>query len=93
MHFCVSDHVSEWLSQIVLDKVHLRQEIDGIVDHRGEIRCSGGWSHGEKPLPISSPSQKRRSPARGERSFLGSFGGTGDGREPITTVMYASRVS
>ena len=27
MHFCVSDHVSEWLSQIVLDKVHLRQEI------------------------------------------------------------------
>ena len=49
--------------------------------------------HRESPLPIGSPSQKRRSPARGERSFLGSFGGTGDGREPITTVMYASRVS
>ena len=28
MHFCVSDRVSEWLSQIVLDKVHLRWEIE-----------------------------------------------------------------
>ena len=37
MHFCVSDHVSEWLSQIVLDKVHLRWEIEE-CDHRGEIR-------------------------------------------------------
>ena len=30
MHFCVSDHVSEWLSQIVLDKVHLRWEIEAL---------------------------------------------------------------
>ena len=28
MHFCVSDQVSEWLSQIVSDKVHLRWEIE-----------------------------------------------------------------
>ena len=27
MHFRVSDHVSEFLSQIVLEKVHLRWEI------------------------------------------------------------------
>ncbi len=27
MHFCASDHVSEWLSQMVLDKVNLRWEM------------------------------------------------------------------
>ena len=37
MHFCVSDHVSEWLSQIVLDKVHLRWEIEE-SQPPGEIR-------------------------------------------------------
>ena len=39
MHFCVSDHVSEWLSQIVLDKVHLRREITE-SQPPGEIRAT-----------------------------------------------------
>src|SRR6478672_1869671 len=54
MHFCVSDRASEWLSQIVLDKVHWRWEIEACrpsggdppaqtcsfwpLDDRGEIR-------------------------------------------------------
>ena len=36
---CVSDHVSEWLSQIVLDKVHLRWEIEQ-SQPPGEIRAT-----------------------------------------------------
>ena len=52
MHFCVSDHVCEWLSQIVLDKVHLRWEIeasrppggDPPAQRRSHI-CNGGkWA-------------------------------------------------
>ena len=39
MHFCVSDHVSAWLSQIVLNKVHLRWEIEE-SQPPGEIRGS-----------------------------------------------------
>ena len=39
MHFCVSDHVSEWLSQIVLDKVHLRQEIEACRPPGGDPRA------------------------------------------------------
>ena len=37
MHFCVSYYVSEWLSQIVQDKVHLRWEIEE-SQPPGEIR-------------------------------------------------------
>ena len=38
MHFCVPDHVSEWLSQIVLDKVHLRQELLALSTTWGDPR-------------------------------------------------------
>ena len=51
MHFCVSVHLSEWPSQIVLDKVHLRWEIEAsrppgdIAAQKTGLRCSTRVAH------------------------------------------------
>jgi hypothetical protein len=55
MHSCVSDHVSEWLSQIVLDKVHLRLAVEAYRSP-GEIRQrrkrDSDWVHGTAMLEV-----------------------------------------
>ena len=49
MHFCVSDRVSEWPSQIVLDKVHLRWEIEALRPTGGRsASAENGTANGER---------------------------------------------
>ena len=38
-----------------------------------------------------APTPKEEAPHGGERGFLGSFGGTGDGREPIIRIQVSIR--
>ena len=64
MHFCVSVHVSEWPSQIVSDKVHLRWEIEASRPPGGDPRHRKRDSDAEQWSMVSAyyfrPSERRQ---------------------------------